>query len=111
MKFLLIVLVFLASFVLEAKSVSKRKVDDLEQRIEVLEKKVEALVGSKSVTGIRIKDSKNEIIQAGVLGRGTASGSELSADQQAEIYKKIENFKENQSKSQKLLDELMNEDF
>ncbi len=110
----LIVLCLVASFSTSilAKTVSKRQVDDLERRVSALERNVAQLssMGTDSTTGLKIKDSQNQIKKAGV-NRSVASNPQLSDDQKKEIVETLENYKKKQQESQKLLDELMNEDF
>jgi hypothetical protein len=111
MKIFLILIMASFSTVVLSKSVSKRQVDDLERRILILEQKVAKLAGTSmdSTTGLRTKDANNNIQQAG--SRGISSAPEVTETQRDEIMKTLEGYKKKKAESQKLLDELMNEDF
>lgn len=111
MKILIALLMVSSSTAVLSKSVSKRQVDDLERRILILEQKVAKLGGSSvdSTTGLKTKDANNNIQQAG--SRGVASSPEVTESQRDEIMKTLESYKDRKAESQKLLDELMNEDF
>ncbi|MBT4791455.1 MAG: hypothetical protein HON90_07780 [Halobacteriovoraceae bacterium] len=108
MKFFLLVVISLTSFNIFSKSVSKRRLDEMEQRISSLESKVSKLMSQKSITSLKIKDSNNKIVQAG-LSRDISSENKLSDEQQKSVMKQIERIKRSKEESQKIIDEIMNE--
>ncbi len=83
-----------------------------------LEKQVQMLIQQKnsapvtSQNGLKIKDGGNQIKQV-EMGRGISSSgnSSLSNEKKDEIMKQLEQFKKNRQESQKILDEIMNEDY
>jgi hypothetical protein len=111
MKILMTLLVVSFSTSVLSKTVTKRQIDDLERRMLILEQKVAKIAGSSmdATTGLKTKDVNNQIKQAG--SRDISSTPEISESQRAEIMKTLEAYKDKKAESQKLLDELMNEDF
>lgn len=112
MKVLALLLVGLFSTSLFAKTVTKRRIDDLERRVTLLEQKVTQLSGSSTdaTTGLKVKDGNNQIKRS-ETDRGVASTPQISDSQKKEILDSLELYKKKKQDSQKLLDELMNEDF
>jgi len=90
----------------------------LEERVKMLEKRIEQLEraqsGSnttRSTSGLKVKDMEQREAHTG-YGRNVAGTSGMPAmtkEQQEEITKQIQLFKERQIESQKILDELMKE--
>lgn len=113
MKLMVLIMALGFSTLVFSKSVSKRQVENLEKRITVLEQKVAKLMGASSIdgkTGLRIKDNGNQI-QQGSGSRGISSTPQINETRKKEIMDTLEQYKKSKQESQKLLDELMNEDF
>ena len=96
-----------------AKTVSQRKVDDLEKRVEALERRVAALEGGKKPAGLNLKtkDLKNKkAASKSNFGRAAASSNQegMSSKQRADVMKQLEAIKKSKSEQQKVLDELLN---
>lgn len=87
-----------------------RKLDELERRISALEAKVNGSTPQKS-SGLKVKDMGNQKVNTSRgISSGSASTPQLSKEQQEEIRKQLEFIKSRQQESQKILDELMNEE-
>ena len=123
MKFLLIILLLTTSFFTNAKSVWRRDFLALEEKVKVLEKKVADLEKTilamrkaasnqkDKTTGLRVKDYQGTTKAVGV-SRGVASpGPSLTKEQTQQIQNTIEQYKKNKAESDKILDQIMNEDF
>ena len=95
-----------------AKTVSQRKIDDLERRVEALERRMAALEGGKKPAGLNLKtkDLKNKKAAShSNIGRAAASSTEeMSSKQRADVMKQLEAIKKSKSEQQKVLDELLN---
>ena len=90
----------------------KRQIDDLEKRVADLEKRMDSLAGSKSVTGLRVKDANNQVLGTSpVRSISSDASSKLTDKQKKEIQKQIELIKKNRSESQKIIDQIMNDDY
>ena len=103
-----------------AKTMTLRRIEALENKVMQLEKQVQMLMQQKNSTpvtsqnGLRVKDGGNQIKQM-EMGRDISSSEggapKLSDEKKNEIMKQLEQFKKNRQESQKILDEIMNEDY
>ena len=114
MKKLLLICLVSLSFSSFAKMTLEQKVKILEKKIERMQKANGAKLDSSS--GLKVKDLAQDKMQTGVSGSrgvaGVGAGGQMPAmtkEQQEEMMKTIELFKERQIESQKILDELMKE--
>lgn len=114
---ILLTAIFMANTVL-AKSVTRRKIDDIERRLSVLENKVKMLTAQQSQaksneTTLKVKDLKNNEVHK-FSTRFIASDSKndkLSEKQKDKVLKQIKRIKDNQEKSKEILDQTMNDDY
>lgn len=115
MKMIFVLSIGLLNSSLFAKTVNMRKIDDLEKRVAMLEKRMDKLENSSSATdqttGLKVKDYQGTT-KALSIGRGVASpGPSLTKEQTQQIQNTIEQYKKNKAESDKILDQIMNEDF
>ena len=89
--------------------------NNLEQRIQLLEQKVKsleaALNSNKQTSGLKVKDYKKSQAQRLISSTTNSEGPSMTPEQQKEIMKQLEVMKERQEDSQKMLDQIMNDEF
>jgi hypothetical protein len=106
--------IFFISFSAFSKSVTLRRIDALEKKVEELELKIKNLgmkdqsISETIQNGIKVRDGNNEIREVRSISSGKSDNS-LSENKKKEIIEKIESYKKNQAESQKILDEIMSE--
>jgi hypothetical protein len=112
MKPLIIVLSVLFSTAAFSNSVEGR-LAKLQKRVIELEEKLSNSKKIPKSTGLKVKNMKNEKINSRSLSSyGKESSTEsLSKKQQTEIMDQINTFKKKSEENQKVLDELMKDDF
>lgn len=113
MKYLVLSLLFMSTSVFAAEMTDKERIKRLEARILQLEQ-AQRNQKTPSTGGLKVKDMNGQNVQTlpGARLRGVAGAGQMPAmtkEQQDEIMKQIELFKQRQIESQKLLDELMKE--
>ena len=111
MKIFMILILGLASLSAYANPNLEAKIKQLEMRVQALESQ---LGSQKTQSGLRVKDLGNQnIMNRNISSTGAAANGSLNLtkEQEKEMMEAIEKFKKAQEKNQKLLDELMNEDF
>jgi cytochrome c553 len=83
----------------------------LESRVLSLETKLTAGSQTNSSNGLKVKNMNNKKAQRYISNSNNASKPSITEKQQAEIMDQLKAFKTKQSESQKMLDELMKNEF
>jgi hypothetical protein len=113
MTFSLFFILLAFSSPLLAGSSTEERLKFLENRVQQLEARLgNGAIQKSSISGLKVKDMKNSRLErsVGSANSGEATPS-ISTSQQKEIMKQIEAFKKKRSESQKMLDELMKDEF
>jgi hypothetical protein len=86
-----------------------------DEKIKYLEQRIEKLEAEKATSnGLKVKDMDGEKVKSKAsraLSNYGSAAPALSKKQQEEIMNQIELFKKRSQENQKILDEIMNEDF
>lgn len=96
-------------FTASAKSQLLRRVDALEARVKALEEKLNST--STSQNGLRVKDMGNKSVGSNVRNVSGQSAPQLTREKQEQIERQLQEYQKRQKEQQKVLEELMNDDF
>ena len=107
MKSIILVIILVAPSVF-AKSVTIRRIEDLERRVTILERKI-ASMGATSTSGLKTK-SVNSVKKSNtprLPAATSANNAKIPKAMQKDLQKNIKKIKENRSKSQEIIDDIM----
>ena len=112
MKLIIILLISSFSSMSFAESVEQR-LEKLQRRVIELEKRLGNEPSSTKTSGLKIKDLKNKKIESKsrALSSYGSTAPQLSRKQQKEIMNQIEQYKKKSQENQKVLDQIMKDDF
>lgn len=107
---ILITLICFSSQVFAMSNIEER-LKYLENRVQNLEAKLAGGAQTSSSNGLKVKDMNNKNAQRKISNSNGSGKPSITESQQKEVMNQLKAFKNKQSESQKMLDELMKNEF